>query len=245
MKFHWLLTGIFIALTGSTELAAENSPASSTTALPAPPPPGSIITPQSLAAPSPGNLVASQNLQISASGIGSAKLGMTIGELKQQLGTNTEFIVGWYSSEEYDAVAVIQGGIVQYYIPYSTRKPLQDSDIIVMLSTENSQYRTDKNVGPGTSIKKAEEVYGDATLHHTLRVEGIEYVRFANAPAYLNFRLGSVVGKGENRLAGVYPRLDPRNVRNLTAYRQTKEYRENATIRAVSVACPRGDCSKL
>ncbi|MBW4682195.1 MAG: hypothetical protein KME19_19060 [Microcoleus vaginatus WJT46-NPBG5] len=237
MKFHWLLTGIFIALTGSTELAAENSPASITTALPAPPPPGSIITPQSLAAPSPGNLVASQNLQISANGIGSAKLGMTFAELKQQLGANTEFTTLRYMVD-FDAVAVSQGGIVQYYIVYPAREPLKDSDIIEDLSTENSQYRTDKNVGPGTSLKKAEEVYGDATLGYHLANHGRESVRFANGPANISFILGSAYGKGENRLAGIYPNTSGE-------HHQTKEYRENATIRAVYVQCPRGDCSKL
>ncbi|MBD2043255.1 hypothetical protein [Microcoleus sp. FACHB-672] len=237
MTFHWVLTGIFIVLTGSTELAAENSPAWSTTALPAPPLPGSIITPQSLAAPSPGNLVASQNLQISASGIGSAKLGMTFGELKQQLGANTEYTTLRYMVD-FDAVAVSQGGIVQYYIVYPAREVLKDSDIIAMLSTENSQYRTDKNVGPGTSIKKAEEVYGDATLGYNLANEGREYVKFANQPANIVFRLGSAGGRGENRLAGIYPNTSGE-------YHQTKEYREKATIRVVSVQCPRGDCSKL
>lgn len=238
MKFHWLLTGIFIALTGSTELAAENSPASSTTALPPPSPPNSIITPQSLAAPSPGNLVAFRHQQISASGIGSAKLGMTFGELKQQLGENTEFIELPYLVD-FNALAVVtQGGLVQYYIVYPGREPLKDSDIIEFLSTHNSQSRTDKNVGPGTSIKKAEEVYGDATLGYHLANHGRESVTFANGPANISFILGSAYGKGENRLAGIYPNTSGE-------HHQTKEYRENATIRAVSVACPRGDCSKL
>lgn len=230
MKFYWLLTGILIALTGCTEPASENSPASSTTPLPPPPPPGSIITPSN-----PGNFVASQNRQISAGGIGSAKLGMTLGELKQQLGANTEFTVESPYIVDFDAIAVSQGGIVEYYILYPAGKPLKDSDIIEALLTENSQYRTDKNVGPGTSLKKAEEAYGDATLSYNLVNEGREYVKFASGPAKnIAFRLGSAGAS----LAGVYPNISGE-------YQETKEYRENATIRSVQVNCLGGDCSKL
>ncbi|NJO73948.1 MAG: hypothetical protein HC833_09510 [Leptolyngbyaceae cyanobacterium RM1_406_9] len=49
-------------------------------------------------------------LLISSEGIGLAKLGITLGELKQSLGAETEFVVESPFMVDFDAIAVRQGG---------------------------------------------------------------------------------------------------------------------------------------
>jgi hypothetical protein len=76
--------------------------------------------------------------------MGPAKLGMTLGALKKQLGANAEFKVTSPYIVDFDAIAVSQNGKVQYYILYPAAKPLTDSDKIEYLLTENPAYRTEK-----------------------------------------------------------------------------------------------------
>lgn len=241
MKLHWLLIGIFITLAGCTNQAANNTPVSSTTPLPPPPPPpGSIVAPQS-SAESPNDTPANNtpananNQTISELGIGSARVGMTLGELKEKLGTTAEFTVQSPYMVDFDAIAVSEAGTVQYYILYPAATPLADSDPIRFLLTDNPKYKTDTGVGPETPIKQAEEVYGDATLSYNLGNEGREYVKFADQPAKnITFNAGSA---GDNSLAGVYPT-------SKNEFQETSEYRENATIRSVLVDCRGQDCAK-
>jgi hypothetical protein len=241
MKLHWLLTGIFIALAGCTNPAANNTPGSSTTPLPPPPPPpGSIVAPQSSAespndTPAKDTPAGANSQTISELGIGSATVGMTLGELKEKLGTTAEFTVQSPYIVDFDAIAVSEAGTVQYYILYPAATPLEDSDPIRFLLTDNPKYRTDTGVGPGTPIKQAEEVYGDATLSYNLANEGREYIKFEKGPAKnIAFNLGAA---GDNSLAGIYPT-------STNEFQETNEYRENATIRSVLVDCRGQECAK-
>jgi hypothetical protein len=165
--------------------------------------------------------------------MGPAKVGMTLGELKKQLGANTEFKVMSPYIVDFDAIAVSQNGKVQYYILYPAAKPLTDSDKIEYLLTENPAYRTEKGVGSGTPLKQAEAAYGDATLSYNTAIEGREYVSFANEPAKnIAFRLGSF---GDNSLVGVYPSASGE-------FNQTKQYKDDGIIRAVRVDCQGQSC---
>ena len=160
---------------------------------------------------------------------------MTLGQLKKDLGSNAEFKVKSPFIVDFDAIAVSQSGKVQYYILYPSGQPLTDSGKIQALLTENPDYRTDKGVGPGTPLKQAEAAYGDATLSYNTALEGREYVSFANQPARnLSFRLGAA---GDSSLAGIYPSSSGE-------FNQTKQYKENATIRSVMVDCRGQSCAK-
>jgi hypothetical protein len=133
---------------------------------------------------------------------------------------------------DFDAIAIVQEGKPQYYILYPAGIPMSDDDIIEALVTDNPYYQTAEGVGPGTPLKQAEEVYGEATLtYHTVN-ESREYVKFAQHPSPdVTFRLGAA---NDDSLAGVYP--SPQK-----EFNQTKEYKDTATIRFVEVYCGK-DC---
>ncbi len=178
--------------------------------------------------PSPVSETISEDQKISATGIGPAKLGMTLGELKKELGSKAEFKVQSPYIVDFDAIAVSQGGKVQYYILYPAGNPLTDSGKIDALVTENSNYKTEKGVGPGTSLKQAEAAYGDATLSYNLDNEGREYVQFANQPTKrLSFRLGNA---NDASLMGVYPSKS-----GAGGLSETKQFKDTASIRSIGV----------
>src|SRR6478672_51434 len=173
--------------------------------------------------------------KITEQGMGAAKVGMTLGELKKELGAKAEFKVQSPFIVDFDAIAVSQKGKLQFYILYPAGEPLKDTAKIENLLTDNPNYRTDKGVGPGTSLKAAEAAYGDATLGYNLSLEGREYVTFANQPSKnLSFRLGSY---GDGSLAGIYSAKSGE-------YKETKQYKDNAAIRFVGVFCRGESCAK-
>ncbi|HEY9606465.1 MAG TPA: hypothetical protein V6C85_32955, partial [Allocoleopsis sp.] len=151
-----------------------------------------------------------------------------VGELKQRLAGKAQFQVVSPFIVDFDAIAVIQSGAVQYYILYPAGSPLGDSDLIEALITNNPQYRTAQGVGPGTTLQQAEAVYGDATLSYNLANESREYAKFAKQPAKnLSFRIGAA---NDNSLAGIYPTQKGE-------FNQTKEYKKTALINFVEVYC--------
>lgn len=188
-------------------------------------------SPTSLARNSPP---VSKALTISAKGIGPVQLGMSLGQLKRILGLDAEFRVKSPFMVDFDAIAVSQSGKVQYYILYPTGTTLADSNSIEALLTDNPKYRTSEGVGPGTPVKQAEAVYGDAALFYNTSNESREYVKFANQSAEnIRFRPVSV----GDRFAGIYPSLSKE-------YNETREFHKTAFIRAVEVVCVPQICPK-
>jgi hypothetical protein len=125
---------------------------------------------------------------ITSSGIGAAKIGMTYRELKQQLGSRFQFQVKTNYIVDFDAIAVIESGKVQYRILYPARTNFSNEDRLEYLETDNPDYRTAKGVGTGTRIDLAESVYGSARLAFNLENESREYIYFSKAPKGLLFR---------------------------------------------------------
>ncbi|MGJ3252784.1 MAG: hypothetical protein ACFE0J_16880 [Elainellaceae cyanobacterium] len=115
--------------------------------------------------------------------IGPARLGMTLGELKQQLGDRAEFVVEQSFMVDFDAIAVRQNGDTLFYIIQSEHEPMQDDDPIQLLLTTNPAFRTPEGVGPGLSINQAVSVYGQPTLSYNSQNEMRESVKFADFSA--------------------------------------------------------------
>lgn len=181
----------------------------------------------------------SEDFIISSAGIGKAKLGMTLGELKQIADKDTEFKTESSFLVDLTTVAVSKSGIVQYYILYpagTTSHPDKttptDSDPITMLLTDNRSYQTEAGVKVGTKIEAAEAIYGDATLYYNTANESREYIKFGEEnPRNIEFR-PNVIDYG---FAGIYP-SPPQQ------YNETKEFQGNASIGAIEVSCPPADC---
>jgi hypothetical protein len=170
--------------------------------------------------------------QITPVGIGEAKIGMTLKELKQKMGAQVEFPVKTNFLEGFDAIAVTKAGTVQYYIPYPTGTNFTDADRIQHLMTDNPNYRTQQGVGPGTSIGQAVSVYGNATLSLSKDNESREFINFSKHPNGLAFRPKPV---GKRSFAGDYPESND-------DYLKTEKYDKQAAIGQITVSCPEDKC---
>jgi hypothetical protein len=172
--------------------------------------------------------------QITPIGIGAAKIGMSLKELKEQAGAGFEFPVKTSFIEGFDAIAVTKAGAVQYYIPYPTGTQFTDADRIQHLMTDNPNYRTQQGVGPGTSISQAASVYGGATLSLSKENESREFISFNQHPNGLAFRPKPV---GTQTFAGEYPESNEE-------YLKTQRYNDRAAIGQITVSCPDDKCEQ-
>lgn len=165
------------------------------------------------------------NFLISEEGIGFAKLGMTLQQLKQKLGTEAKFEVVSPFMVDWDAIAVYQTGTVQYYILYPSGTTLSNSEKIELLLTDNPNYRTVEGVGTGTSLIQAEAIYGKAILSYNTQNESREQARFTNySPQNIIFQ----PTVSSRSFAGIYPSPSGE-------YNETKNFHDSAIIRSVFV----------
>jgi hypothetical protein len=172
--------------------------------------------------------------QIMPDGIGTAKIGMTFRDLKQQMGEGVEFAVKTSFIDGFDAIAVTKVGKVQYYIPYPTGTKFTDEDRIQHLMTDNPNYRTEQGVGPGTTIEQASSVYGNATLSLSKENESREFINFTQHPNGLAFRPKPVKNQS---VAGDYPESNEE-------YLKTQKYDKKAAIGQITVSCVDEQCGQ-
>lgn len=185
----------------------------------------SPITPDASAS---NSATSGNNQVISSNGIGNAKVGMSLGKLKQILKGKAEFKVQSPFIVDFDAIAIVQNGKPQYYILYPAGSPMRDPNIIEALVTDNPNYKTAEGITPGTPLKKAVAVYGNPALSYSLANESREYVKFTKQPSKdIAFRVGSA---NDGSLGGIYP--SPQQ-----EFNQTKEFKDTATIRFIEVYC--------
>lgn len=224
--FLFSLTLLLTGCNGSSNLPVAESPA---------PTPSSSATPASPTLNKPSDetaQAAAEDVLISASGIGAAQLGMTLGELKQKLGPDVEFSVQSPFIVDFDAIAVRKAGEVQYYILYLSGQTFTDGDPIQGLLTNNPKFQTAEQVGPKTPLKDAEQAYGKATLSYNTQNESREYARFANQPAG---NISFSVGNGSTSPSGIYSSPN-------AEYNETQQFKDGAAIQSILVVCLTEDC---
>lgn len=173
-----------------------------------------------------------ENVLISPKGIGAAQLGMTLGELKQRLGSGVEYTVESPFIVDFDALAVRKDGEVQYYILYLAGQSFGDQDVIQGLLTNNPKFQTAEKIGSNSTLQAAEQAYGQVTLSYNTDNESREYARFANQPAG---NISFATGNGNAATAGIY--TSPGG-----AYNETQQFKDGATIESVLVVCLTEDC---
>lgn len=157
--------------------------------------------------------------------IGAAKVGMTFGQLKKALGSTAQFKVESPFMVDFDAIAISQSGKVQYRIIYAAGTKFKDADVIQLLRTDNTNYKTVQGVGPGMTLKQAEAIYGKATLSYNVDNEMRENVVFAKQPTRKIMFVPKAEGK---QFAGVYGA-------GKGGFFQTNKYQPNAVIESVMV----------
>lgn len=183
---------------------------------------------------------------ISNRGIGQAKLGMTMGELKEISPPDTKFELLPSFMADMDAIVVSNNGVIQYYIIYnpdreqvtSTDGTIADDYVITALMTDNHNYQTQQGIKVGTLIKEAEAIYGDAVLAYNTEGESREYVTFGNNnPENISFRASyfKLISDGLG-FSGIYPEYPG------VSY-TTDKYRDDAAIAAIEVSCGSDRCA--
>lgn len=177
--------------------------------------------------------VSADSLVISDKAIGAAQLGMTFEDLKKALGTGVEFAVQSPFIVDFDAIAVQRSGEVQYYILYLAKQPFTDADTIQGLLTKNPKFLTAAGIGAGSTLAKAQQAYGKATLSYNTQNESREYARFERQPAN---NISFATGNGSSKAAGIYP--SPTG-----EYNETQKFKEDAKIESVLVVCLTEACA--
>lgn len=230
----WVLSGslgLLIAVGGCGK-APSDTTASTAPASIQPPSPEQALA-QAESNPAQELVEETNRTLISAKGIGSAQLGMTLGELKTILGSDAEFTVESPFIVDFDAISVREDNEVQFYILYLAGESFGDEDVIQGLFTDNPKFRTDAGIGPGSSVSQAEETYGEATLSYNTQNESREYVRFAQHPAG---NISFATGNANEDTAGIYPT-------STEEYHETQDFHENALIQSMLVVCLTEDCA--
>lgn len=205
---------------------------------PAPIPiPVPVVKTKAILKPSPiAKLTPSQNpaQQITPVSIGAAKIGMSFKDLKQQMGEGVQFPVVPRFVDGFDAIAVTKAGAVQYYIPYPTGTTFTNEDRIQHLMTDNPNYRTERGIGPGTTIEQAASVYGNATLSLSKESESREFINFTQHPPGIAFRTKPAQN---HNFAGDYPESND-------DYLNTQKYHPKAAIGQITISCADDNCGK-
>ena len=170
---------------------------------------------------------AKPELTITPTAIGPARLGMTLGELRQSVG---ELTIGepepWMV--DFDALPVLDGGTVLFYVVYENWQPMADSDTIEILMTENPEIETPEGIGAGSTIAEAEAVYGTPTLGYNVETHSREVLQFADLP-WSDYSFEPKVLAGEDFFAGIYDASEDRS------YQETNAYRDDAVIGSILI----------
>ncbi len=219
---------------GGCNGAAPPAAQSPSSASPTASPDQVAASPSPAPSPSPQVSPAPENLLISPQGIGAAQLGMTLAELRQQLGSDYSFTIKSPFIVDFDAIAVQKSGEVQYYILYLAGQSFGENDPIQGLLTENPKFRTAESIGPGSTIAAAAQAYGKATLAYNVDNEAREYVRFANQNQR-NLSFGTGYGNADS--AGIYSSPT-------AAYNETQQFKADAAIKTVWVICLSDACAQ-
>jgi hypothetical protein len=169
---------------------------------------------------------------ISPDGIGVARVGMTLGDLKKAVDKDTTFEVVSDFAVDFNAIAVKQQGKVQYYIPYERTQSFGDGDRIRYLVTDNPGFKTAQGVSPGMTIKQVAQIYGSAKLSMNRSAESREIVRFAQQPQEIVF----YGARSEQQdLAGIYPESNEEVL-------ETDRYVDRAKIGRITITCREAVC---
>lgn len=133
-------------------------------------------------------------------GIGVARAGMKIGQLRAALPAGTTLGAAETFMVDVQGLPVVRGMDTLFYVLAVTGEPVGDDAPITLLATRNPAFHTAEGVGPGTTLTEAAARYGAPTLSYSTADESREYAAFARYPhRNVRFRVG-----GGDGTAGVY-----------------------------------------
>lgn len=133
-------------------------------------------------------------------GIGAARAGMKIGELRAALPAGTTLGPAEPFMVDVLGLPVVRGADTLFYVLAVAGEPMGDDAPIALVATRNPAFRTAEGIGPGTTLGEAAARYGAPTLSYSTADESREYAAFAGYP-HRNVRFRVAGGAG---MAGVY-----------------------------------------
>ncbi|HEX8363506.1 MAG TPA: hypothetical protein VF613_25525 [Longimicrobium sp.] len=133
-------------------------------------------------------------------GIGAARRGMKIGELRAALPAGTTLGAAEPFMVDVLGLPVVRGADTLFHVLAVTGEPVGDDAPITLVATRNPAFRTAEGIGPGTTLDEAARRYGAPTLSYSTADESREYAAFAGYP-HRNVRFRVARGEG---MAGVY-----------------------------------------
>lgn len=179
----WLLA---LALALGCE-AAERPPDPALEA-PADTPAGTAAAGSPLAAPADSSLAAAA---ISPDGIGAARQGMTLAEIRGSLGAglhigepDERFMV------DLVVLPVVRGQDTLYHLVFPADETPADGRVPLLALTDHPASRTPEGIGPGSTLAEAQARYGAPTLSYSADNEMREFAAFPGYPhPSVNFRV--------------------------------------------------------
>jgi hypothetical protein len=154
-----------------------------------------IVAPAAPLAP-PGGVIRSD-------GIGLARIGMRIGDLRRSLPPG----VALGELEEYmvdiGAMPVVQGIDTLYAVLIPAGSSSSEDATIELLATSHPGFRTAQGVGPGSTLGEAALTYGQPTLSYHTEDESREYARFPALASTITLRVS--YGSAGEGFGGIYP----------------------------------------
>lgn len=142
-------------------------------------------------------------------GIGDARIGMTIGELRAVLrppvtvGPLEPYMV------DIDALPVVQGNDTVYHVLIVAGEPWSDDAPIELLATSHHGIRTEDGVGPGDRLADAAAAWGEPRLSYNTNDESREWATFPALPPSIMVRV--MPADDTAPFAGIYATQDEFN----------------------------------
>jgi hypothetical protein len=163
---------------------------------------------------------------IGPTGIGEARAGRTIGELRRALPAGTTLGEAAPFMVDISALPVVRGPDTLYRVLVVSGEPSDDDAQISTVATRNPSFRTAEGIGPGSTLAEATAAYGAVTLAYSINDESREYASFADYPhPEIHFRVDA--GPAASGFAGRYATRGE--------YNTTRDYDPAARISLVMV----------
>jgi hypothetical protein len=164
---------------------------------------------------------------IRSDGIGVARLGMRIRDLRSALPAGTTLGDLSPFMVDVNALPVVQGADTLYYVLIPSGEPSTEDSPIDVLATTHPAFRTNQGVGPGSTLAEAASIYGMPTLSYHTEDESREYARFPALPSTILIRVGP---SSAGSFAGVYMTEEAEE-----SYHETTRYDDSARVLMVMV----------
>jgi hypothetical protein len=141
---------------------------------------------------------------ITADGIGAARRGMTVGEVRAALPAGSAIgSLDELFMVDLSALPVVAGTDTLYHLVFVHGDPVSDTTHVQMVVTTHPRVTTPEGVGPGSTVEEAASRYGQPTLSYNTNDESREYAKFPNYSAgNVWFRLKP--GDGDAFFVGKY-----------------------------------------